>query len=74
MKTGYSEGACWAAGGLLNICVRILSLCDAKTEQNTPAWVLSAEISPECDADRTAVRLSHRGRLLFSLNLLFYNQ
>lgn len=30
-------------------------------EQNTSAWILSAEISLECDAGR----LSHRGRLLF---------
>lgn len=52
--------------------MRVLSLSGAKMEQNTSAWILSAEISLECDAGPNTVRLSHRGRLIFSLSIFCF--
>lgn len=46
--------------------MRVFLLSEAKMEQNTSAWILSAEISLECGAGLNTVRLSHRGCLIFS--------
>lgn len=54
MSSGWGWGGVW--GGLP--FMRVLSLSGTKMEQNTSAWILSAEISLECHAGRNTVRLS----------------
>lgn len=68
-----SSGGVGGGGGGLPF-MRVLSLSGAKMEQNTSAWILSAEISLECDVGRNTVRLSHRGRLIFFFSQSFVLQ